>query len=57
MKRIDNMARRYMVKIFLNHLYKTWREMEGLTVREPYPIEYLGHSTVIEASDYVTVPA
>ncbi len=37
-----NMAIRKMVKMFLIDLYKVWREMEGLPVREPYSGEYLG---------------
>jgi len=35
-------ARRYMMKMFLKDLYVTWRELEGLEVREPYSKEYLG---------------
>ena len=36
------MAKRYMVKIFLQNLYMTWREMENLPVRPPYNEEKLG---------------
>ena len=35
-------ANRYMVKMFLRDLYVAWRTLEGLEVREPYQIEYLG---------------
>ena len=35
-------ANRYMVKMFLRDLYVAWRTLEGLTVREPYQVEYLG---------------
>ena len=37
-----NAAIRYMVKMFLLDLYKEWRTLEGLPVREPYAEEYLG---------------
>jgi len=36
-------AMRYMVKMFLIDLYREWRSVEGLPVREPYQAEYLGH--------------
>ncbi len=35
-------ANRYMVKMFLRDLYVAWRTLEGLEVREPYQVEYLG---------------
>ena len=38
----NNYARRYMVKIFLIDLYRNWREIEGLPVRDLYMEEYLG---------------
>jgi len=38
----DMAAKRYMVKMFLVDLYKNWRKIEGLEVREPYCVEYLG---------------
>lgn len=50
---VHNAARRYMVKIFLSHLYVVWREAEGLSVREPYPIEHLGHTTYLSPWDFV----
>ena len=40
---IHYMARRYMVKRFLSHLWVEWRKLEGLDVREPYAVEKLGH--------------
>ncbi len=40
-------AMRYAVKLFLSHLWQVWRELEGLPVRAPYPIEVLGHGTII----------
>ena len=36
-------ATRYMVKMFLRDLYVAWRTLEGLSVREPYQEQYLGH--------------
>jgi hypothetical protein len=38
-----NAAKRYMCKMFLTDLYVAWRTMEGLSIREPYQEEYLGH--------------
>ncbi len=35
-------ANRYMVKMFVRDLYIAWRTLEGLPVREPYSVEYLG---------------
>jgi len=39
----DRAAKRYMIKMFLKDLYVAWRTLEGLSVREPYQEEYLGH--------------
>jgi len=44
---LEAMARRRMLQLFLCHLWDVWRKAEGLPVRTPYPIERLGHSTVI----------
>lgn len=41
------MAKRATVKLFLSHLWQTWRELEGLPTREAFVIEQLGHTTVI----------
>lgn len=38
----DMAAKRYMIKQFLKDLYVAWRTLEGLPVREPYQVEYLG---------------
>lgn len=46
-KHRDLAARRKMVKLFLSHLWVTWREAEGLPVRLPYAHEKLGHTTLI----------
>jgi hypothetical protein len=37
--RINNAAKRYMVKMFLQDLWETWRKMEGLPVG-PRPVSY-----------------
>ena len=39
----DRAAKRYMIKMFIKDLYVAWRTIEGLPVREPYQVEYLGH--------------
>lgn len=44
---LHNRARRYAVKIFLSHLWQVWRELQGLPVPGPYPVEVLGHTTVL----------
>ena len=46
-KHIDTRTRRRTVKLFLSHFLQRWRELENLPVRKPYPIEYLGHTTII----------
>ncbi len=50
------MARRKMVKIFLSHLWSTWRKMEGLPVTKPYIFEIGGHSNYIEPPAAEEVP-
>lgn len=40
-------AMRKMTKLFLGHLWLTWREAEGLPIREAYVQEKLGHSSII----------
>lgn len=50
---VDNAARRYMVKIFLSHLWEVWREAEGLPVRPHYAEEYLGHTTRLDPWSFV----
>lgn len=46
---IDNMARRKMVKIFLQNLWIFWRESEGLPTNQPYVQAILGHADIITA--------
>jgi len=54
---VRNMATRKMIKIFLSCLWQVWREAEGLSTRSPYPIEKLGHTTVIDPWEMVDRPA
>jgi hypothetical protein len=44
---INNMALRKLSKIFLANLWLNWRGMEGLPIRAPYALEYLGHTTLL----------
>ncbi len=46
---LHNMAKRKMVKIFLQHLWVTWRESEGLPITEPYVKAILGHADIIRS--------
>lgn len=45
---IDNMAKRKMVKIFLQHLWIEWRTLEKLPVSMPYVIDHLKHTKYIK---------
>lgn len=46
---IDNMARRYAVKLFLAHFHDVWYYTHFNTLPpNPYPIVHLGHAHVIE---------
>lgn len=44
---IDRMARRKMIKIFLQHLWLMWRTAEGLPTPHPYIHDIGGHSNLI----------
>lgn len=44
---IHNMARRKMVKIFLQHFWLIWRSYEGLPVSRPYVHDVLGHGSIV----------
>jgi len=48
---IHNRAMRKVSKIFLAHIWQTWRRQLGLEVTEPYVNELLGHSTVEAFTD------
>jgi hypothetical protein len=50
---IHLMAQRRMLQLFLDHLWVIWREALGLPLRQPYPIEYLGHSRIISPWDMI----
>jgi hypothetical protein len=43
---IHQMALRRMIKLFLSHLWETWRKAEGLSIREPYVVGVLGHEKI-----------
>lgn len=45
-------ALRVMVKVFLDHLWRVWRELEGLPTRPPYAIEHLNHTTYHDPKDF-----
>lgn len=48
---INNRAIRKVSKIFLAHLWQTWRRQQGLEATEPYAKQLLGHSTVEAFTD------
>lgn len=53
---IDRMAKRKMAKIFLQHLWLTWRQAEGLPVSDPYVKAVLGHTHIIEPTEEGDTP-
>ena len=53
---LDAMARRYTSKLLLSHLWLIWRTALGLPVRAPYPVEYLGHTTVVDPWEMCDLP-
>ena len=48
---LHNRAMRKVVKIFLAHLWQTWRRQQGLVATEPYAKQLLGHSVVEAFTD------
>ena len=48
--RIHLMSMRKMIQVFLSHLWLLWRWKLGLSIRPPYPLEYLAHA------DFIPVP-
>ena len=48
---LDMMAMRKMIKLFLAHLWLTWREGEGLATSSPYVNAKLSHKHVISPWD------
>jgi len=45
-------AMRVMIKVFLEHLWVTWRKMEGLPTGAPYVHDKLGHDTYFPPEAY-----
>ena len=48
---INNRTLRKISKIFLAHLWQTWRRQQGLEATEPYAKQLLGHSVVEAFTD------
>ena len=48
--RIHLMSMRKMIQVFLSHLWLLWRWKLGLSIRPPYPLEYLAHA------DFIPIP-
>lgn len=48
---IHNRAMRKVSKIFLAHIWQTWRRQQGLEATEPYVKQLLGHSVVEAFTD------
>jgi len=48
---IHNRAMRKVSKIFLAHVWQTWRRQQGLDATEPYAKQLLGHSVVEAFTD------
>ena len=48
---LDARVRRKTVKLFLSHIWYKWRELEGLSTTEPYPMTEMGgkHTGLITA--------
>lgn len=44
-------AMRYMIKLFLAHLWVVQRTLEGLPIRDPYVLAKLGHTNIISPED------
>jgi len=41
-----------LIKLWLSHLWDTWRQYEGLETRLAYVNNHLGHSTIYKAEDF-----
>jgi hypothetical protein len=48
---VHNKAFRKMIKLFLGCLYLYWRKAEGLAIRNPYAVEKMEHTTVIQPEE------
>lgn len=53
---VHQQALRKMIKIFLGCLWLYWRKVESLPIRDPYPIEKMGHTTIISPDEMVDRP-
>lgn len=49
---IHKAAMRKMVKVWLHHLWLTWRKLEGLPTRNLYVEQYLGHKNILQPSEF-----
>jgi len=49
--RIRTRAILWTASMFISHFWEVWRRLEGLPVREPYPVEKLGHTKIIPMTD------
>lgn len=54
---VDNICKRKVMVLFLQHLWEVWREGEGLPTRSPYAMEKLGHTTFISPWEMCDLPA
>lgn len=50
-RHLHNRAKRYCVKIFIQHLWIKWRQLEGLAVTDPWITGPGGHSNYIEPDE------
>jgi len=48
----DKQARFRVIKLWLSHLWDTWRRFEGLPVTEPYANNHLGHDGFYDPSKF-----
>lgn len=48
---LDMRARRKVEKIFLQHLWLRWRELEGMRVSAPFAHDRLGHENIVRPED------
>lgn len=48
----DFAAKRKMIKLFLSHLWETWRKIEGLPTTAPYSHDKLGHTHLKTPQEY-----
>lgn len=50
-------AKARVQRTILHMIYKEWRDLRGLPCRNPYPIDYLGHSQYIKLEDVLRFEA